>query len=106
VVSTASGPEALETFRSQADRIDLVVTDQTMPKMTGADLAEELLRIRPGIPIILCTGHSDTVDAEKAMSAGIRAFLMKPLSMGDLAGTISELLGREGKSSGPSAKPE
>jgi PAS domain S-box-containing protein len=93
VVAKSDGMEALETFRAQADRFDLVVTDQTMPKMTGVELAGELLGIRPDIPVILCTGYSDTVNEEKAKAMGIRGFLMKPLGMEVLAKTVIELLG-------------
>ena len=70
--------EALRTFRAGPETFDLVITDQTMPKMTGEVLARELLRIRPDIPIILCTGYSPSMTPEKAQSLGIRAFLWKP----------------------------
>ncbi len=65
-LARASSIAALELFRERLDRYDLVITDMTMPNMTGLQLAKEMLRIRPNIPIILCTGFSHTVDADKA----------------------------------------
>ncbi len=79
---------ALELFSRDPSQFDLVITDQTMPGMTGLHLAEELLRIRAEIPIILCTGHSERVDREKARTAGIREFLMKPLARQELAEAV------------------
>jgi two-component system cell cycle sensor histidine kinase/response regulator CckA len=66
VVATTSSIKAMEIFRAKPDKFDLVITHQTMPNMTGATLAGELVRIRPGIPIILCTGFSDVITPEKA----------------------------------------
>jgi len=82
VVRKTDGPEALEIFRAQPEAFGLVITDQTMPKMTGIRLSEELRRIRPDIPIILCTGFSESVDEGSARAAGIQEFLMKPVSVG------------------------
>ena len=87
-----SSIEALELFRVQANRFDLVVTDMTMPNMTGDKLAQELLRIRPGVPIILCTGFSEYVTEEKAKAIGVREFVMKPLVIGDLAVSMRRAL--------------
>ncbi len=92
VVSKSGSQEALDAFRSEPAHFDLVLSDQTMPKMTGAALARELIEIRPDIPIILCTGHSDAIDEDKAKAMGIRGFLMKPLSLESLAKTVRELL--------------
>jgi CheY-like chemotaxis protein len=83
---------ALEAFRQTPHHFDLVITDQTMPHMTGEVLARELRRIRPDIPIILCTGFSYTIDAEKAQAQGIDAFLMKPLAARDLGLVIQQIL--------------
>ncbi|MEE8397449.1 MAG: ATP-binding protein, partial [Desulfobacterales bacterium] len=85
--------EALDVFRAQPDDYDLVITDQTMPHMTGQMLAEEMMTIRPHVPVILCTGHSDLIDEDKAKAMGIRAFLMKPVVIGDMAETIRKALG-------------
>ncbi len=84
--------EALKTFSLAPDQFDLVITDQTMPIMTGESLSKELLRLRPDIPIILCTGYSPNMVPEKAKELGIRAFLWKPLLLHDLSHTIHEVL--------------
>jgi two-component system cell cycle sensor histidine kinase/response regulator CckA len=85
VVATTSSLEALEVFKAQPDHFALVITDQTMPHMTGADLAKELLRIRSDIPIILCTGFSEVISAEEAKALGIREFVMKPFATREIA---------------------
>ena len=92
VTTRTDSSQALELFRSQPDRFDLVITDQTMPVLTGEQLARELLRIRPDIPIILCTGYSPQMDEIQAKSLGISAFVMKPFNKKELAQTIKELL--------------
>ncbi|WP_163337155.1 PAS domain-containing sensor histidine kinase [Desulfopila sp. IMCC35008] len=84
--------EALETFRNQPELFDLVITDQTMPGMTGADIARRMIHIRPDIPIILCTGYSTTISEEKAKSMGIKEFALKPLSKKDIAVLIRKVL--------------
>ena len=95
VVTRTSSIEALELFRVQADQFDLVITDMTMPNMTGDKLAQELLKIRPGIPIILCTGFSEHITAEKAKAMGIRELVMKPFVMKELAKAMRRALDRE-----------
>jgi DNA-binding NtrC family response regulator len=95
VVTKTSSLDALEVFKTQPDHYDLVITDQTMPHMTGVDLAKEIMRIKPEIPIILCTGFSEVINAEEAKALGIRAFLMKPFATRALAETIRRAL--EGK---------
>ena len=84
--------EALEAFRAQSDKFDLVITDMTMPKMTGEKLAKEMLEIRPDISIILCTGHSDMISEEKAKELGIKEFIMKPIGKREMAVTIRSVL--------------
>ena len=92
-VSTKScSVKALEDFREDPMKFDLVITDQTMPNMTGEVLAKEMMQIRSDIPIILCTGFSHLVDQKKSQLIGIRAFLMKPLILRDLAVTIRKVL--------------
>jgi two-component system, cell cycle sensor histidine kinase and response regulator CckA len=78
--------------RSSEEAFDLVITDYTMPRMTGVALAAEILRIRPGIPIILCTGYSDRIDEAKATAMGIRAFIDKPVSCRQLAQVVRKVL--------------
>ncbi len=84
--------EALKSFRAQPEKYDLVITDQTMPHITGEDLARELMSIWPDIPVILCTGYSELVSEEKAKAIGIKAFLLKPIVKGELANKIREVL--------------
>jgi PAS domain S-box-containing protein len=92
VHTTMSSTEALELFNKQPEYYDLVITDQTMARMTGFELAKAMLAIRPDIPIILCTGYSDLITPEKAKEAGIREFAMKPLSISDLTAAIQRIL--------------
>jgi CheY-like chemotaxis protein len=92
VTVQSSSLEALATFQNQPDTFDLVITDQTMPGMTGSDLARRMLQIRPGMPIILCTGYSSLITEEKARSLGIKAFAMKPLARKDIAAIIRKAL--------------
>ncbi len=92
VTSGTSSMEALEVFRARPHTFDLVITDMTMPNMTGVHLARELLKIRPDLPIILCTGYSEVISEEKAKSIGIRRLVMKPLFRKDLARIIREVL--------------
>jgi len=92
VIAKTRAPEALETFRTQPDAFDLVITDHTMPELTGANLAREVLRARPDMPIILYTGYSETLDEEEARSIGIRDFALKPLTVRDLAQRIRKVL--------------
>jgi two-component system, cell cycle sensor histidine kinase and response regulator CckA len=84
--------EALEAFRANPRRYELVITDLTMPQMTGLRLARELTAIQPGLPILLCTGFSDQANEERALASGVRAVLLKPLVMRDLAEAASKAL--------------
>jgi CheY-like chemotaxis protein len=86
--------EALEIFRPEPDEFDVVITDQTMPYMTGEKLAQEMLRIRPDIPIILCTGFSEVIEEEDAKALGIREFILKPFSIAEIAERIQKALKR------------
>jgi PAS domain S-box-containing protein len=92
VVTRTSGLEALELFRSVPERFDVVITDMTMPKLTGDMLAEQFLKIKPDIPIILCTGFSTMIDEEKAKTKGIRAMINKPILKRDIAEVIRKVL--------------
>jgi len=92
VMGFSDSRDALDVFRAVPEKFDLVVTDQTMPYLTGLDLAKKMLKIRPDIPIIMLTGHSDLVDEQRAKAAGIAKFLMKPISQKELAQTMQEIL--------------
>ena len=94
VTSRTSSSEALEAFRAAPHDFDLVITDMTMPNMRGDGLAGELLKIRPDISIILCTGFSEMISEEKAKSLGIRQFIMKPIFKKDLAKAVRDVLDR------------
>jgi CheY-like chemotaxis protein len=95
VTARTSSIEGLELFKAQHDKFDLVITDMTMPNMTGRDLANELMSIRPHIPIILCTGFSEQIDEHKAKDMGITAFVMKPIIMREMASTIRQVLDKK-----------
>lgn len=92
VTTMQDSMDALRLFRKDPDGFDLVITDMTMPKMTGDELATAILSIRPEMPIILCTGYSRRMSVQKAKEIGIRAFIMKPLAQQDLANTVREVL--------------
>ena len=89
-----NGVEALEAFRNQSEekQFDLVITDMTMPHLTGIQLAKELLKLDPNLAILLCTGFSEQADAEKAKRIGIQGFLMKPVVLKELAGMVRKVL--------------
>jgi len=93
VVGADSSLEALEQFRSRPDYFDAVVTDLTMPQMTGFELARELRTLRPEIPLILCTGYGEDLTPEDIAPLGFRAYVMKPVLMGDLAQALRRALG-------------
>lgn len=90
-----SSIEALNLFKENPDKFDLVITDYTMPNMTGDKLAKELLKIRPDIPIILCTGYSHNIDEHKAKKMGITAYINKPILKAELANVIRHLLDKK-----------
>ncbi|MDA3898486.1 MAG: transporter substrate-binding domain-containing protein [Desulfobacteraceae bacterium] len=95
VYATISPTAGLEMFRSNPDTYDLVITDMTMPKMTGVDLANEIMRIRPDFPVIICTGFNPIIDEEKARTLGISALVMKPFSRQEIAQSIRQVLDRQ-----------
>ena len=84
--------EALEVFKAQPNSFELIVSDMTMPGMTGDQLARELIAIRPGIPIIICTGFSERLNREKAASLGVKGFLMKPVIKAEMAKMVRKVL--------------
>ena len=87
-----SSIETLELFRTKPNDFDLVITDMTMPNMTGDRMAIELMKIRPDIPVILCTGYSKNISEESASEIGIKAFIYKPVVKADLAKTVRKVL--------------
>lgn len=92
VTVATSSIEALDHFKARPAYFDLVITDQTMPKMSGMELAGDLLKIRPDLPIILCSGYSAKVTEKIAKEAGISAFCMKPMTMTTLDKIIRNVL--------------
>ena len=101
VTALTSGIEAVETFRIASQNIDIVITDMTMPNITGAELSQELLKIKPDIPIILCTGFSELIDKDKAAALGIQEYLMKPVGIKDLARAVRKVLDKKVKTGSP-----
>ena len=92
VTAVNSSPDALNVFQSHPGDFDLVITDMTMPHMTGDRLAAALMRIRPDIPVILCTGYSRKITQETAAAMGIKALIYKPASMEEMATTVRNVL--------------
>lgn len=92
VQQTTSSSEALRMFKENPKSFDMVITDQTMPELSGKDLARELLKIRRDLPLIICTGYSETLTEESAKDAGARALLYKPLEKELLSRVVREVL--------------
>ncbi len=92
ITSMSDSTEALAWFRDNHHHIDMVITDMSMPKITGLSLAKQMLQLRPNIPIILCTGYSEGLNEEQAKELGISAFLLKPLDLKALAQTVRDTL--------------
>jgi signal transduction histidine kinase/CheY-like chemotaxis protein len=84
--------KAIDEFSAHGDDFDLVITDMSMPCLTGEELSKRLMEIRPDIPILLCTGYSDHLDTAKACAMGIKKYLLKPLEMSELANIIRQVL--------------
>jgi len=92
VEARTSSVEAFQLFSADPGRFDLVITDTTMPNMTGIELSQRIIEIRPGFPIILCTGFSEMITEPQAKALGINAFLTKPILKADMARTVREAL--------------
>ncbi|MFH1981823.1 MAG: response regulator [Pseudomonadota bacterium] len=92
VSAESNAADALRAFKADPQAYDLVLTDMAMPGLSGDRLAKALMSIRPDIPIIICTGFSESITPEQAMAIGIRGFLMKPIQMADLAQMVRKLL--------------
>ena len=92
VTARMDSREALKLFSANPSQFDLVITDQTMPFMTGEDLGKEIMRLRPDIPVILCTGYSDLISSKKATAMGFRGFIMKPFTVREGAESVRRVL--------------
>jgi CheY-like chemotaxis protein len=92
VQSSCNSLEALALIEQDPMAIDILITDMTMPHLTGYELARKALAIRPDLPIILCTGFSDLINKEQALTLGVRAFLMKPVSIRNLSQAVRTAL--------------
>jgi DNA-binding NtrC family response regulator len=96
VTACIDSREALKIYMSDPEGFDLIITDMTMPHLSGSELAQEIIKLRPRQPIILCTGYSSFIDAEKAAEMGIKTFLFKPLATRDLATAVRKALDEKG----------
>ncbi len=92
VVGKTDSREAFAYFKEHAGEVDLVITDFTMPHMTGLDLAKEIRKIRPELPILLCTGYNTGFSEAELKEAGINAFILKPVVRKELAGVVRKVL--------------
>lgn len=90
-----SSVEALKAFQAKPNKFDAVITDQSMPNMTGVELAQEIINLRPDMPVILCTGFSETISEDKAAKLGIKKFLMKPLAIKDFSESLREVFEKQ-----------
>jgi CheY-like chemotaxis protein/anti-sigma regulatory factor (Ser/Thr protein kinase) len=104
VVAKQSGRDALKAFQKEPGGFDLVITDMTMPHMPGDALAKKILAIRPDMPIILCTGFSEKISREKAKDLGVKALVMKPVPVREIAKTIRAVLKAHARRSSPLAR--
>jgi CheY-like chemotaxis protein len=95
VSALAKSPEALKLFSEDPSRFDLVMTDQTMPSLTGEELGKAIKSIRPDIPIILCTGYGDLISHEEAWASGFQGFLTKPYSIREAAVALRSALDKK-----------
>ena len=90
--------KALEAYRTAPGEVDLVITDMTMPGMTGMDLAKKIFAVNPKVPIILCTGYSERIHKSKVIAMGIRELFMKPLDINELAAAVRQMLDSRNRS--------
>ena len=87
--------KALRLFQNDPQAFDLLITDHTMPGLTGGELARSILRLRPDMPIILCTGYTTALSEQEALQLGIKKYLIKPLSTRDLAEVVRDVLDKK-----------
>jgi CheY-like chemotaxis protein len=95
-VTVGESTAALALFKEDPDKYDLVLTDQTMPDITGIELARELVSLRPDIPVVLITGYHDGVDAESAREAGVKVIIGRPMALAEIGLAIKQLLTGDG----------
>ena len=91
-VGTTSAKEALQLFKDNPRSFGLVITDYTMPQITGIKLAEQLLAMNPEVPIILCTGYSEHISAQQSRRLGISQLLIKPINLAELGRAVDQAL--------------
>jgi len=91
-----NGVQALQEFKRHPEQFDLIITDMTMPYMTGLELARQLLQINAKIPIILCTGYNDVINRQTALASGISEYMEKPIVLNELLGRMRTLLDQRG----------
>jgi CheY-like chemotaxis protein len=94
VVATDNPQRALEIFKEDPYRFDLLITDMTMPHMSGIQLARAVRKVRKDFPVIICTGFSEQINGESAREMGLNGFLLKPFSIRDIAIAIRQALGK------------
>jgi len=92
VMTSNDSAHALNIFLDNKDDFDLVITDMIMPKMTGKTLSQKIHKLKPDIPIILCSGYSDDIDPDTIQKIGVTQYLMKPIGMNDLARAVKDAL--------------
>ncbi len=92
VTSYTNSIMALEDFRHHPDNFDMVITDMAMPILHGEKLCQEIIKVRPDIPILVCTGFSQSLSKDKASSIGIKGFIFKPVIMKEFSSKIREIL--------------
>ena len=95
VTGTTNPIQAINDLKGNPNIFDLVITDMTMPKMSGEKLAKEVMKIRPKIPVIMCTGYSEKMNEEKAKSIGIFEFIMKPISVHEIGVAVRKALDKK-----------
>ena len=95
VESTTNPVEALNLFRSKPDQFDLVITDLEMPKLTGDELVQEILKLRPHMPVIFSTGFSERINRQKAKEIGVAGYIEKPWGKRELARLILKMLDKK-----------
>jgi len=91
VILMSDSQKALDVFREKSADIDLVITDQTMPNLTGVQLSQEILNLSPSMPIIMCTGYSEHIDKEGALAMNIRDFIEKPVGADEMVRAIANV---------------